>query len=248
MTWNDLYESTPRQGYNPGYGAREFQTMKARVSERVSVEHIFGQNETDSGYSLGLHKEGSGRILVVDEGSASRDSLYRLEVMSDVGRLKASVDERASSLQIDDTDPIAPDYESDNYAKLQISSDILGDDSVAVVTLFDYDKMVNLTFDQSIGGLKEFSLKARVQDLDSALASKTDNNTAIVWTDVDDKRNVMPAEQLVDLISDAKEHNIFDSTDSYNDNTTTVDGIVYTNEDIYAQTIRAQYVYGAVWG
>ena len=47
-TWNDLYNAQPRQGFNPGYGAREFQGLKSRLTERLSIEHIFGQNETDS--------------------------------------------------------------------------------------------------------------------------------------------------------------------------------------------------------
>lgn len=246
-TWNNLYESTPRQGYNPGYGAREFQGLKARTAERVSVEHIFGQNETDSTYNMGIHKEGSGRILVVDEGSSSREDLYKLLVMGDVGRLKATLNERPSSLQIDDDNPVAPNYESDNYAKIDISTDILGDEDVAIVSLFDYDRMVNKTFDESIGGIKEFTLKARVQDHLMSELIKDDIEAAFDLLTPEDVKNVLNLDQLRTIVAQARDHNLF-FPDSYNVDTVNEDGIDYVNETIQVNTVRAQNVYGAVWG
>ncbi len=245
-TWNDLYESTPRQGYNPGYGAREFQTMKSRISDRISVEHIFGQNETDltEGYA-GAHKEGSARIFVADQGTREADS--KVAAIGEIGQLIATM----TPITTKQTNEIDSDSSSEaNFAaKLSINAE-LENGTVALETLFDYEGLVNTSYDQNIGGMKEFTLLARVQDHREGgkLELEDINDTFSAFTKVDDARNVLNAGELRELIADSKNWNLFDNTKDYNAPVLHTDGKYYTPHDIHVNSVHAKNVYGAVWG
>jgi len=253
-TWNDAYEATPRQGYNPGYGAREFQTMKARISDRLDIDHIFGENETLAtgvlGESLsGFHKEGSARISVTDgnQGDSTR-ALSRISNTVQPGRIFLDVS----------TKEIVDYYEVDEVAD-SVNREAIRDNIISVVaelvsgtpsveTIFDYDAMVNRTYDQTIGGIKEFTLKARTADVTSTDLEKDDEATALSTLTNDEKKDMVNMGQLRQLLVEAKEHNILTTDDVYNTVDDTVDGIDYTAHNIQVNAVYAKNVYGATWG
>ena len=65
--WTNEYERQPVRGSNPGFIAQAVRTLKSAISERLSIEHLFGAGEaTDPG----VHREGSARALVQDTAFA----------------------------------------------------------------------------------------------------------------------------------------------------------------------------------
>lgn len=245
--WDNLYNSLPRQGYNPGYGAREFQGLKSRIVERMIVEHIFGEDEVDSGYTGGKHREGAARVSVQDgqEGVSPRAD-YRINSLAslDVGRLNVDLRERGSALEVNGVAGVTD--EALRYKVLSVVADF-DDVAVEVVSLFDYDKLVNTTFDQTIAGTKTFSNHVLVPNVTTELATTLDTDTLDPAEADEDLLNPLNIGQGRTQLKVARDMNIFDSTDAYN-TVETVDGVVYTMKTINCQAVYAKNIYGATWG
>ena len=247
--WDDLYNSLPRQGYNPGYGAREFQGLKSRIVARISVGHIFGQDETDSGFTGGKHKEGSARVSVVDdlEGASPRAD-YRISAVAtgDEGRVEMNLADRATNLKVndvfDDTNDVAT-----RYSIIKVVADLDDVGGTEVVSIFDYDRMMNLTYDQTISGTKTFGDHVLVPNVTTELATILDSDTLDPAETGEDLLNPLNIGQGRTKIKVARDMNIFDASDAYN-TIETVDGLDYTMHTINCQAVYARNIYGAVWG
>ena len=249
--WNDLYNALPRQGFNPGYGAREFQGLKSRLQDRVIVEHIFGEEESTGIYYGGKHREGSAIVAVEDglQGAAPRLT-FRTDARtsSDIGRVNVDVTERLTA-GILETETV--DGSSEEALRYKVITVIVDQGSGAEpVEIFNYDKLVNVTFDQTITGIKKFTGYTEVEDIAvSATYTKPLQLTVGFTAPVApiSTKNPMNMGQIRTIVLDAKEHNILDSGDTYN-TIETVDGVDYTMETIHVQAVYAKIVHGAVWG
>lgn len=284
-TWNSLYESTPREGYNPGYGARHFQGLKSRISERANIEHIWGDDETDYSLTGGYHREGSARVQVEDYYSdyTTSGEYYRGDTRIDgeslddsqaIGRVIVTLTERDEALRVNNTLQTDESTEGDRPAEYKQSIAVIchpQDQDIETDTIFDYDAFVNTSFDQlasgrgdntvarGISGDKEFLNQVVIIDIPDTGSLTKDTVSATTYSNPDSGLETndytlnmpVPVNQIRDLIIDAKEHNIFETTasESYNDDTSTADdGTVYNNLNIYADYIYGNQIVGAVWG
>ena len=248
-TWNDKYNATPRQGYNPGYGAREFQGLKGRITDRMSVDHIFGEDETLASLTSGVHKEGSAVVTVFDGNETDTPrATYREANTSEIGRVSFYIDERVTDLKVNTV--TQTETAAVREAKIKFIADLIGSGtSISQEIIFDFDKVVNVTYDQDIAGIKIFTDTARVQDSTIEI-EKVDEATAYVAvSEPDSLQEVIPLGQLRGIITEAKAHNILDAADAGAYNTIeTVDGIDYTLHSISVQSVRAKNIYGVAWG
>ena len=250
-TWNSTYEAQPKGRYNPGYGAAEFRTLKKALSDRLKIEHIFTYESGENVYTGGTHREGSARVEVLDPNSSDSDRTNnKIDVgsSSDFGRLRADLTERSSALTVN-TDA-ATDHEGTLFHKFETIANISG--TASVETVYDYDWFVNLKHDQlgaeGIGGIKEFTSKARVQNINSGYWSKSEEGGNFdPLSDNEDEKLAVNLKNFRDAFVEAKEHNIFE-VNGYNSTYFGSDGVEYTDKDIKCRTVTAENVYGAVWG
>ena len=248
--WGNLYNSLPRQGYNPGYGAREFQGLKSRLTTRLNREHIVGEEELVpglSGYSGGNHREGSAMVSVQDglEGASPRAD-YRINSLASahIGRVNMDLQERPSALEINGV--AGTSTAALRYKIISVIGDIGA--GAEVLTILDVDTLMDLTFDQAINGTKTFNEHVLVPDVASELETAQDVDTLdpVPATD-EDFLNPLNIGQGRAIIKTARDMNIFNAGDSYND-IETVDGIDYTKQTISVQNIYAQNMFGVAWG
>jgi len=249
--WNNLFEATPRQGYNPGYGAREFRILKSRIRERNQVEHIFGadENVADATDTMGKHKEGSARVEVIDDQVATRNSdfIRSIAAATTVGRVRVGVETRGSDkLQINGED--GANFFATNQAKIAVTAD--NDSGLEVITIFDHENYVDIWHDSDILGTKDItSGHLKVADV-TAGALINDELGGTYDAVLDTKESVNDALNIGqgrDLIIEAKEWNLFDNTKAYN-KAVTDDGVEYTPHTIHVDAVYAKNVFGATWG
>ena len=253
-TWNNDYNKTPRNGYNPGYGAQEFRLLKTNLVDRLRREHGFGQDETDNSILGGYHKEGSTRFFVEDSSSAtSARTLNKVASIGEVGQGFIDVQERVDALEQNEVEQESNEAVFNHKLYANVSLDHLDPTTLTKELIFDYDDLVNTTFDQDIYGIKTFQNSINLGTVPSANIIKATEDADPAFPPVVAPVSIevaVPLSQLRERLVDAKEHNILAGTgvDGAYNTTEVVDGYTYTMHDISCQTIRAKNIYGAVWG
>jgi len=250
--WNNLFEATPRQGYNPGYGAREFRILKSRIRERNQVEHIFGADEAaaDTADTMGKHKEGSARVEVKDDQYATRnaDFIRAIASATTVGRVRMEVDTRGASKKTINGDD-GTNFYAENFSKIFVTTENEVD-TLAVTGIFDHDNFVDIWHDYTIGGTKDITsghLKVANVTAGALINDELGGTYDAVLGDDESVEDALNIGKGRDLIIDAKEWNLFDNTKAYN-LAVVDDGVAYTPHTIHLEAVYAKNVYGATWG
>ena len=238
INWSTEYENQPRNVSNPGFIADSARTLKTAIRERMTLEHFFGSTESTD---YGKHREGSARAFVIDEQSARTDI-----VTSDTytGRIRVDLQD-LSPIPDDDGTPVTGDALS--ARKIEV-----WDYNNDLITIFDPAEYVSRNQDLNITGRKVYTgdnpevqedLTVATYDLMSAGDKTRADEKAVgratikVWTD------------------EAKDHNIFDVTDTDNNITGTTGSVTNpidsstntTSDSVSANIVFANKVYGAVY-
>lgn len=237
-TWNADYELIPQARNNPGYGADGIRSVKTQVRERIDREHIMGDSETDTGKLGGTHREGGARVLTTDTDVLNRGEVQIEFPLTEVGQIEIDVTQQPSSERTQDgtnLDEVAGFDKSANFKK-QIKLVMTQIDtatgstasplSTRVETVFDWDDFVNLLTDQSIKGIKTFTLSP--QALEQVGISQDGYDSA-------DAQKMVRADELHARHVEAKEMNIF------------AVGEVGETQNITCAEVHADKVYGAVY-
>lgn len=239
INWTSEYESQPRNVSNPGFINDSVLTLKSAISERMTLEHFFGQTESTQ---YGDHREGSARIFVVDTAGRTDDVTERT---TEPGRVRVAFTARNPVPESAGIAVVDPSQLLDRTLDVR-------DENGDWQEVLDWDEVVHRSWDLDIIGRKRYtSENPEVQEnlsdttydaMDSPTKLRADNKAVKrsgikIWTDA------------------AKDANIFDVTDSDNNIVATADGLPNpihglaetTANDISAQTIYADTVYGATY-
>lgn len=262
--WSTSYENQPRNFNNPGEGAYHFRDFKTAVRERISVEHIMGDDEQDLTDSVGgEHKEGSARALVTDEGSALRPTAERFTSTEKIGRMEVDMTilDTLRTQDGDDLQNVAGyDYTDQLAKKIAVScATILGSSGVPTAptdptetelyTIFDYDKIVDIIQDQVVNGIKKYTLSPQVPNI-AAAGSETvlkGWETFLETAEVAEKLASVNVDEAYATSLDGKTHNIFDADNVDNEDNIQADSdSPSANSSVVLESIHARDIYGTV--
>ena len=266
IVWSDNWEKQPQDVSNPGFGADQIRSDKIGVRERAELEHAFGPDELDKAAVGGVHLEGSGRVWINDDESTNDDAA-RADKIVDAG-LTDSLD--LSGRMVVDLNLIDPLPETDGSA-------ILDTDPVArvrtikcydgdgnLLTVFDPDKFLSTIIDQTVQGVKTYIHQQLLDSTAWHTDAEYDALTAPEQAIAD--KETLPRAEIVAKATSAKEHDVFDPNDSYNQDEGLVVLYAWSDPDIAAWTagyrstkditcnkfaaseVRAENLYGTVWG
>lgn len=264
-TWNSAYELNPQNFKNPGEGAFHFRDLKVAVRERNETEHFWGEDEnTEKGWTGGVHKEGSAKVTVKDGGSSSRTDGRTSTSDTMIGQIKIDINKLDLNRKQDGVnlqEVAGMDYTDQLTKKIEVTGqqfdgitgawvDPTDPTKNEVFTIFDYDLMVDTVQDQTVKGVKKFEHRALVKNVAES------GSTSVVegWKDyIDTPPSTDPNAEASINVTEAygasilsRDHNIFDSEDSYNQ--TQADENSPTGFVVLAK-IQSAEVYGTkVWG
>ena len=265
--WTNNYKNVPANFKNPGQGAYHLRDTKEAVEQRETREHIWGQPELDQSLPGGLHREGSARVFVTDEGTDNRGADEAVTAHSQrIGRVYVDLMKRTSKRQQDGVDlPNASggDIAAQLKKTITVYSAQLDANNEPVdgvdpeltdpFVVFDYDAFVDIHQDQSINGIKDFTLSPQVPNY-----VKAGETVPEAWKDVIDTGTIAEKKGAVNIaesyvmLDDAKQFNNFDPDEPDNDDFTIIDEdapeglvmpLIIRATDIYATKLR-----GAVYG
>lgn len=259
--WTLTYEGLPKNFNNPGYGASAIRSLKTSVRERGEIEHVWGQEEAELSVTGGTHKEGSARALVLDDSSATRPDEAKV-LTQEEGRIRVDFQELVSPRTQDGEEAWAG--RDPWLAERNLILDVIADEEGAINqpgwhTLFASDNYVDVTHDQNIDGVKEYTLSPRVPLVDPLLFEPGGNPS------IEQSKYAVPLGSVRDRLLDGKFHNPFDVTDAdnianaaadptYNIRTVTLESTSYDIVDtdvavsgIVAESIIAESIQGVVW-
>jgi hypothetical protein len=231
IAWTSLgFEQQPRNLTNPGFGAEAIRTDKVAVREHGEVEHFWGDNEVNG--SLGRHREGSASAFILDDDSNTR--LGRLISTRLVGQLEIDLLDKATIPEIDEVD-----ITDDRIYNLVIST---YDKDDLKVKVFDDSLYVSKDLDQLVSANINFTGDLEVKDV----SSSEQVGEPLLGLDPD-KDKPIKFDQVRDEVNTAFYWNTFDKSEALNTGHFGLNG-TELNIDISANVIRANNVYGAVWG
>lgn len=233
ISWTSAtWEQQPRNLTNPGYGAESIRTSKVATREHGEVEHFWGDNETTLEGDPGRHREGQAKVFVLDDESGTR--LGRLTSVRETGQIEIDLLEKATAPTIDDV-PIT----DDRIYNLILSA---YDKDDAKVTVFDDSLYISKDLDQIVTANIEFTGDLTIEDVSSV----NPVGEALETTNPDRDKPIKFS-QSRDETNEAFYWNIFDKNDSRNTGYFGLSGSEL-NISVSANVIRANAVYGAVYG
>lgn len=255
--WTSNYKTVPQSFKNPGQGAFHFRDVKEAVEERAVTEHIWGQEETDLTLGGGLHKEGAARVMVTDEGTVSRGSDERVTSnTSRIGRVLVDLS-KLSTFREQDGVPLdfinGGDYATQLVKKIQVESAEMAANGTPVdgadtaltqlMTVFDYDALVDIIQDQVLAGIKRYVTSPQVPNIaDAGAASVREGwDDFLLTASAFEKLASTNVDEVSEITEESRTFNIFDSTDT--DNTTQADTDSPTG-DVVLETIEAVRIHG----
>ena len=100
-TWNDLYEQSPRNSNNPGFGAAAIRDVKTQIREILETSIAFGDGFVPIDFGdvpSGTMREGSARAYVLDDDWLSRPDIVPSPV-GQIGQIKVWAKELTPSVQ-----------------------------------------------------------------------------------------------------------------------------------------------------
>lgn len=233
ISWTSAtWEQQPRNLTNPGYGAEAIRTEKVATREHGEVEHYWGDNESIDDASPGRHREGQAKVFIYDDESTTR--LGRLTSVREVGQIEIDLLDKTVIPEIDEVD-----ITDDRIYNLILST---YDKDNVKVTLFDDSLYVSKDLDQIVSANIEFTGDLVIPDV------STTELVGDPLTPTDpDKDKPIKFDQVRDEVNTAFYWNIFDLDDTRNTGYFGLsDGKL--NIDVSANVIRANSVYGAVYG
>lgn len=258
--WTSNYKTVPQSFKNPGQGAFHFRDFKEAVEERGAIEHIWGQPETDLSLAGGLHREGSARVMVQDEGTALRGTDERITADTQrIGRTEIDL-ELLTVRRQQDGENISITNAGDYTSQLRKTITVYGaeidangtpvagtdPDQTLPFVVFDYDKFVDIYQDQgSINGVKRFILSPQVPNFaeagDASVREGWENylDTATAF----EKQGAVNIDEVSEIATEARDWNIFDST---NDDNPTIVDLDSPTGDVTLHNIEAQEIYGTI--
>ena len=212
-TWDVTFEAQPGDGFNPGGGAASIRELKTAISERLNRSHYWGSDEsTTQGEYGGQHKEGSARAFISDGSESGRTNQSTPTMASeavglvriDVTPLEGTARRRQGDEYLDDI----AGYSTRDQARRTL--EIVGTDPItdtpAIITVFDYDKLVDIIANQTIEGIKTF------------ISAPLSSETVVIDDDYDsaDADKLVGAQEIHDWGEEGKYHNLYDPTDADN--------------------------------
>lgn len=254
ISWNDTFIGLPVEDNNPGRGAEAIRDTRKGVDERMTGEHFWGDPE-ESTYAQvgGYHKEGSAVVKVIDEDSTQRDTDHERVSHNRVGTLSVDMQLLGSGnwRTVAGIDQATEGGEYPNRVKKVQLYFTDGDGVTQTIPLVNHDKLVNIDWDQTILGDKEFvrAVKGEADDDSIAVtALPADFNPSDAAYDTN---YLIPAKLFWKWVKDGKFHNTFNKDDTDNapllSGTAGIHGALYVDQDISANVIEGEIVRGAVY-
>ena len=162
MAWDNTYENTPLNGDDPGEGALELRTLKGEISKRNKTEHFWGTDEENLVARLGAHKEGSARSYVLDPYDASPERPDRSTNLDNIGSIRVTYLDNPSAPQLDGENAVTVSDDDTMFQKIEVRTYVDAIGTLGWITVFDKADFLNLKFDQTVNGRKDFTLNPEV--------------------------------------------------------------------------------------
>lgn len=231
ISWTSAtFEQQPRNLTNPGYGADAIKTGKVATRERGEVEHFWGDNESLG--TVGRHWEGAARLFILDDESATRDG--RLTSGRITGQGEVDLSDQSPVPEIGGVPITSID---DRFYKLILSTYNKDD---AKITVFDPTLYVSKDLDQTVTADIIFTG-------DITLPDHTPSEIVGEVLTGDEKEFGIPYKRVRGEVNEAFYWNIYDKNETRNTGHFGLSGSEL-NINISANEVRANAVYGAVYG